>query len=47
MWKMQLDEELSKEKAQAAENIRRRHNYVPLIVGIMHALAAEGRFINI
>lgn len=38
-----LQVELLKEKEQAAENIRRRHNYVPFIVEMLHSLSRAGK----
>ena len=38
-----LRQEIEKESSEAAENVRRRHNYVPLVVEVMVALAKAGK----
>lgn len=37
--------EEEKEKSFKAENIRRRHNYIPFIVELLKVLAKEGRLV--
>ena len=37
-----LDDEKAKTERQRAENIRRRHNYIPFIVALLKILAARG-----
>ena len=39
----ELADEALKLKRQAAENVRRRHNYVPFAITIMRHLAAQGK----
>jgi len=39
----ELDQERSIAEAQRQENIRRRHNYVPMIVTLLRHLAAQGK----
>lgn len=39
---MELDEERKKEARQKEENVRRRHNYVPMIVELLKALSQKG-----
>ena len=38
-----LDEETAKRAAWAAENVRRHHNYVPLLVDLLKVLAEKGK----
>jgi ubiquitin carboxyl-terminal hydrolase L5 len=38
-----LDEERQKEAGHAAENVRRRHNYIPFIVEMLHSLSKAGK----
>jgi len=45
--KQQIAAEDSKFKAWKAENIRRRHNYVPLIYNLMKVLAEKGKLTDL
>lgn len=38
-----LQDERAKEQRYAAENVRRRHNYVPFIVELLHTLGRAGK----
>jgi ubiquitin carboxyl-terminal hydrolase L5 len=42
-----LQEEQQREARHAAENVRRRHNYVPLIVELLHSLGRAGKLSGI
>lgn len=44
--KMLIAEEEAKMKRYKVENIRRKHNYLPLIVDILTALAEEGKLVE-
>jgi ubiquitin carboxyl-terminal hydrolase L5 len=40
-----IDEEIWKSKKYKIENIRRKHNYLPLIMELLKILAKEGKLI--
>lgn len=40
-----IDEEIWKSKKYKIENIRRKHNYLPLIIELLKVLAKEGKLI--
>lgn len=40
-----LQTELERRRTQKAENIRRRHNYVPFIVELLRCLAEDGKLV--
>lgn len=42
-----IAEEENKRKRYQVENIRRKHNYLPLIVEILKILAKEGKLMNL
>lgn len=42
-FKLLIEEEESKQRQYQIENIRRKHNYLPLIVEILKLLAREGK----
>lgn len=43
--KLQIDEEENKKKSYQVENIRRKHNYIPLIIELLKILAKEGKLL--
>ncbi len=43
----QLEEETMKEERYAKENIRRRHNYLPLAFSLLTNLAKAGKLLDI
>ncbi|XP_074598329.1 ubiquitin carboxy-terminal hydrolase L5 [Brevipalpus obovatus] len=45
--RLQIEEEENKMKRYRVENIRRKHNYLPLIVDILRTLAQEGKLANL
>ncbi|XP_015782925.1 ubiquitin carboxyl-terminal hydrolase isozyme L5-like [Tetranychus urticae] len=45
--KIQIEEEEVKMRRYKIENIRRKHNYLPLIVEVLKALAQEGKLSNL
>lgn len=40
-----IEEELGKSKRYQIENIRRKHNYLPLIMELLKLLAKEGKLV--
>lgn len=40
-----IDEEIWKSKKYKIENIRRKHNYLPLIIELLKVLAKEGKLV--
>ena len=40
-----IDEEIWKSKKYQMENIRRKHNYLPLIMELLKVLAKEGKLV--
>lgn len=42
-----IDDELAKKKRYKIENIRRKHNYLPLIVELLKMLAEQGQLLPI
>lgn len=42
-----IEEEVRKFKGYQIENIRRKHNYLPLIMELLKALAKEGKLVSL
>lgn len=42
-----IDDEIAKKKRYKVENIRRKHNYLPLIVELLKMLAEQGQLLPI
>ena len=40
-----IEEEINKSKRYKIENMRRKHNYLPLIMELLKVLAAEGKLV--
>lgn len=45
--KSEYDEEIEKQANQSKENIRRRHNFIPLVTELLKILATEGKVSHI
>jgi len=43
--RMQIDDEVLKRKRYKIENIRRKHNYLPLIVELLRILGEKGQLL--
>lgn len=43
----ELVEIAEKSKAQSRENVRRKHNYIPFLSALVHALADKGKLVSI
>lgn len=42
-----IDDDIAKKKRYKVENIRRKHNYLPLIVELLKMLAEQGKLLPI
>lgn len=45
--RMLIEEEESRKRRYQIENIRRKHNYLPLIVELLKILAKEGKLMSV
>ena len=42
-----IEEEIRKSKRYQIENVRRKHNYLPLIMELLKVLAKEGKLVSL
>lgn len=45
--KILIEEEAAKLESYRIENIRRKHNYLPLIMNLLKLLAKQGQLVNL